>query len=452
MEGTSSLKENRQDDKKVVIVGFGYIGCTIGAVLANRGFNVTGIETDSRILEAVSAGNSPFNEPGLGELIADGVAENRVNVTLDPAVIRDARIVIISVGTPLSENGEADLSQIEAACRAIQPYLTEDHLVLFKSTLPPGTTRHITETVLRADHAVSVAFSPERIAEGRAVQELTSIPIVVGGLDQQSTDLAAEFWQDALDVEVIKVSSCEAAELVKLADNLWIDLNIALANELAKLGDSSSFYVDILEVINAANSLPKGTHNVNILTPSMGVGGYCLTKDPWFVAGAAKKLGLDLLTPVTSRTANDSMPKYCATRIRGFFDQRKIDPADSKICILGLAFKNNTGDCRFTPVIDAIEALRSLNFGEMVISDPWVDDQTAEHLGVTLTSDIEEAIKDSTCVGFFTGHDEFKTITPDYLDQQMKSPGLVFDGRMFFSRAFINDLDASGISYLGVGR
>lgn len=442
---------NRQFEQ-VAIVGFGYIGCTIGAVLASRGYNVIGIDKSQRILDTIDKGDSPFAEPGLRDLIRAGKAAGRLSVTNNLETVRDCDVVLIAVGTPLSEDGTADLSDIKSTSKSIAPYLRDGQLVIFKSTLPPGATSEVATPILRSYVNVSVAFSPERLAEGRAIEELLSIPIIVGGVDDQSTKRAVGFWREALKVKVLPVRSSGAAELVKLADNLWIDLNIALANELAMLADKLPEKIDVLEVISAANTLPKGEHNVNILCPSMGVGGYCLTKDPWFVAGMGTKLGLDLKTPETSRTVNDKMPSYFADRLETYFESKGVSIEDLKVAILGLSFKTNTGDCRFTPVKPFLDALRARKVSKIFVYDPWVLEEEATALGENLCKDMESALDGADCVAFCTGHDEFKRLTASYLNQRMSPNGLVLDGRIFFPQAFIDELKSLGLAYRGVGR
>lgn len=442
---------DRQFDQ-VAIVGFGYIGCTIGAVLASRGYNVIGIDKSQRIIDAIDKGDSPFAEPGLGDLIQAGKAAGRLRATNNLEAVRNCDVVLIAVGTPLSEDGTADLSDIKATCESIAPFLRDGQLVVFKSTLPPGATFEVATPILRSYSNVSVAFSPERLAEGRAIEELLSIPIIIGGVDDQSTELAERFWREALDVKVLPVHSSGAAELVKLADNLWIDLNIALANELAMLADRLPEKIDVLEVISAANTLPKGEHNVNILCPSMGVGGYCLTKDPWFVAGLGAKLGLKLKTPETSRTINDKMPSYFADRLEIYFESEGVSIEDIKVAVLGLSFKTNTGDCRFTPVKPFLDALRARGVNKIFVFDPWVLEEEALALGEDLCEDLEFALDGADCVAFCTGHDEFKSLTPSYLSQRMSANGLVLDGRIFFPQAFIDELKSMGLAYRGVGR
>lgn len=435
----------------VSVVGFGYVGCVLGAALAERGLDVTGIESDRRIREAVGAGTSPFNETGLAELIEGATRNRRLRVTDDYEAIADADVIIITVGTPLSEDGDADLTQIVTAARQIANHVADGQLVILKSTVPPNTTRDVITPILRAKADVLVAFCPERLAEGQAIRDLFAIPVVVGGVDEASTRAAADFWHASLAIETIEVESSLAAEMVKLADNLWIDLNIAMANELAKLCDRLGG-VDVLEVIAAANTLPKVGHHVNILIPSMGVGGSCLTKDPWFVHGMGRKLGLELQTPRVSREINDSMPSYTVSLIDDFLLGTGARPEDCRVAVLGLAFKDHTGDCRHTPTRPFIAALAARGY-QVAVHDPWVSDADARDVsGLEPEPDIAAAVKDADCVTFLTGHREFKEFPLERLAELAKPGALIVDGRIFFDRDTIRHIEALGLHYKGIGR
>ena len=196
--------------------------------------------------------------------------------------------------------------------------------------------------------------------------------------------------------------------MVKLADNLWIDLNIAMANEMAKVCDRLG--MDALQVINAANSMPKGSHNVNILMPSMGVGGYCLTKDPWFVNHLGQSLGLELGIPRTSRSVNDTMPAYTYGLLTQLLADQGKTIKYGKIAVLGIAFKNNTGDCRLTPTKYVVALLEDSDC-QLSIHDPWVPEEEAPTVTkIPLTADIESAVKDADALVVLAGHREFHQI------------------------------------------
>ncbi len=439
-----------QKEYRVAIIGFGYIGSVIGSVLTDKGVQVTGIEKNKRIINAVREGKAPFNEPGLDDLIKKMTQSGKLTVTDDLEAIKDCNVFIITVGTPLSEDFQADISQISQAAHSITPYITDESVVIIKSTVPPFTTRDVVYPILKEKANVKLAFSPERLAEGNAIREFCSVPIVVGGVDEASTSAVAAFWRDTMGNEVIKVDNSVSAEMVKLADNLWIDVNIALAGELAKLSDKLG--CDVLQIIHAANSLPKGYSKVNILTPSVGVGGYCLTKDPWFVQSIGEKYGLELRMPKTGREINDSMPAYSAEEIDSILCSDGGKREEKKIAVMGIAFKNNTGDCRFTPTKPTIERLIELGY-QVEICDPWT--QQHDERMVTdreVGKNIESAIRGAQCVAFLAGHEDFQRLPIPRIAELAAEHALIFDGRMFYSREKIVEMKRCGLRYKGVGR
>ena len=437
---------------KVCVIGSGYIGSVIAAVLAERGCAVTAIDINARLIDAFSKGEAPIAEPGLQELVAKGLATQRLAFTTDFSACAEAEVILVTVGTPLAEDYTADLSHVRATADMLRPHVRDGQLIMLKSTVPPGTTREVFAETLRDVARLDFAFSPERLAEGAAIRELTSLPIIVGGMDEPSTRRASAFWREVLGVEVIEVSSPESAEMVKLADNLWIDLNVALAHDLAKLCDALPYPIDVLEVIKGANSLKKGEHYVNILTPSNGVGGYCLTKDPWFVDALGKRSGVELLTPRTSRAVNDSMPAYCGQIIVDHLAAQRIAVKDAKVAVLGLAFKTNSGDVRLTPVSHFLGALREAGVGTIAVHDPMVIAREAEELGENLLDNAEDALNGAHCVAFLAGHDAFRAIDAAKIAALVHPGALVFDGRMYFEPDAVDAIRSRGLAFKGVGR
>lgn len=292
-----------------------------------------------------------------------------------------------------------------------------------------------------------MAFCPERLAEGQAIRELTSIPVVVGAVDERSARACSTLWRHALGVESVLVDDPRTAEMVKLADNLWVDLNVALANELAKVCDRLG--MDALQVIEAANTMPKGGGLANILRPSMGVGGYCLTKDPWFVNHLGETLGLELSIPRTSRTVNDTMPGYTYGLLTQLLAEQGKSIENCKIAVLGIAFKNNTGDCRLTPTKYVLEFLEDSGC-QLSVHDPWVPEEEAHTVTtIPLTADIESAVKDADALVVLAGHREFHQI-PLVRLADLTAAGCVFlDGRNSFDPAAVR---AAGFAYKGIGR
>ncbi|MEM4268199.1 MAG: nucleotide sugar dehydrogenase [Candidatus Woesearchaeota archaeon] len=438
-------------DITVAIVGFGYIGCCIGAVLAEKGCKVIGIDINKKIVEIINKKQSPINEPKVPALLKRAIEKNMLIVTTDFSFVKKADFIIITVGTPIGEDYEPILDHIRAASTEVAKYLEKGHMVIIKSTVPPFTTRNFIKPILEYSFKVGqdfgLAFCPERIAEGRAVQELQSIPIVIGADDTNSMLLASLFWSNILNVKTINVSSTLVAEMTKLADNIWIDLNIALANELALVCDKIG--ADVLEVIKAANSLPKVMGNVNILLPSMGVGGYCLTKDPWFIFNFAKKNGIHLKTPVTSRNVNEYMPHYTFSLIEQALKSEGKKIEESKVAVLGLSFKNGTGDVRNTPTKITIELLKQRGY-KLAVFDPWVNEEDTKIVtGMVQANSIEMAVSEADVIAFLTGHPEFISYPLDKLAGLVKKDCWFIDGRNSFER---EKVVAVGFKYKGIGR
>jgi nucleotide sugar dehydrogenase len=442
-----------QKDPKVAVVGFGYVGSCIAATLADRGLDVVGVDTDPRLVEELHSGHCRFVEHGLAELIFRGLAAGRLRMTTDYAAVAAVDVVLVAVGTPIREDGSLADEQLRGACAELSRHLRKGQLVVLKSTVPPGTTRGVMLPLLEASGLIGgedfgLAFTPERLAEGTALHELRTFPIVAGGLGEDSAADVAEFWRRALGVTVIPLNSLESAEIVKLADNWWIDLNIALANELAKF--CSLYGVDVLDVIAAANTIPKGKGKVNILLPSVGVGGSCLTKDPWMVWRTARQHGVEILTAPAGREVNAGMPEYTAQVAVDELVRLGKDPAEATVAILGLAFKNNTGDLRATPTLGVVEALAKAG-ADVRIYDPLVEVGLAEELfGITPSTSLHEAVRGADCLAILALHRELESI--DFAALPVAQPCLVLDGRAYYPKEKIASLRALGYTYRGIGR
>jgi dTDP-alpha-D-glucose dehydrogenase len=437
----------------IAVVGFGYIGTVIGAVLADRGWPVTAIDVRQSVVDEINLGKTTVPEPGLNELVSTNVRVGRLRATIDFGALADNDFIIVTVGTPLGPDFEPIVDDIKAAARAVGEHLHAGHLVILKSTVPPDTTEKIVQPILeetsglRAGVDFGLAFCPERLAEGQAIHELTSIPVVVGAVEERSARACSTLWRHALGVDSIVVDDPRTAEMVKLADNLWVDLNVALANELAKVCDRLG--MDALQVIEAANTMPKGGRDANILRPSMGVGGYCLTKDPWFVNHLGESVGLELAIPRTSRGVNDTMPAYTYGLLEQLLADQGKTIETSKIAVLGIAFKNNTGDCRLTPT-KYVVALLEASGCALSIHDPWVHGEEALTVTtVPLTADIESAVESADALVVLAGHREFHQVPLARL-AELTAPRCVFlDGRNSFDPAAVR---AAGFVYKGIGR
>lgn len=437
----------------VAVIGFGYVGSCIAATLADRGFDVVAVDADARLVDEVERGHFRLEEPGLAEKIFAGLESGRLRVATDMGAAAAADVVLITVGTPVRDDGSLADEQLRGASLALAGHLRPGQLVVVKSTVPPGTTREVVLPLLESSGLTGgvdfgLAFTPERLAEGTALRELSTFPIVAGGYEEDSVRAATAFWQRALGVEVIPCDSLEAAEIVKLASNWWIDLNIALANELAKF--CAPYGVDVLDVIAAANTIQKGTGNVNIMLPSVGVGGSCLTKDPWMVWNTARRFGVDIRTAGAGREVNSGMPEYAARLMTDALAAQGKAGAWATVAVLGLAFKNDTGDLRATPVLDTVRALTRAGV-TVRLHDPLVDAEEAEAMfGIPLSATVEEAVLGADCVAVLALHRDFAGI--DYAALPVAPDCVLFDGRAYYPKERIAELTAAGYVYRGIGR
>lgn len=436
---------------KTAVVGFGYIGSVIAASIAVSGAEVVCVEKNKEIINKIKSGESHIVEEGFNELLKKAIGSGRFQISDDWSSVGTCEVVIVCVGTPLGENGAPDLSALNAAFKTLEEYLVPRQLIIIKSTVGPGTTREFFNKLKPKFPGLMMAFCPERLAEGVALKDFETLPIIVGGVDEASANACFAFWEKVHKTDLIKVNSSEEAELAKLADNLWIDVNIALANELACLSDRLDCGIDVLSVIAAANTLKKGTGNVNILLPSAGVGGSCLTKDPVFLETLARQNSIDFKSSKFSRSVNDGMPAYSASLIATHFQAQASKLDKIKILVLGAAFKSNTGDLRMTPVTYFIEALKCEGFRDINLNDYLAQKSEIEGINCQILEDYEGVLKDVDCLCFMAGHDNYKKSLTEYFSK-LKQGALVFDGRMYFPHNQIRVARELGHNFIGIGR
>jgi UDP-N-acetyl-D-mannosaminuronic acid dehydrogenase len=441
----------------VAIVGFGYVGSCLGVTLADRGFDVRGIDTDPSLLGELAAGNFRFSEPGMAELWTRLSGSGRLRVTPDYSAAADADVVLITVGEPV-ENSQVSLRdrlvQVSEQLAGILRSSPACQLVLLKSTVPPGTTRQVVLPLLESSGRAEgtdfgLAYCPERLAEGSALRQLRTLPIVVGGCSEASTAAAAAFWDRALGVQTLSVGSPDVAEMIKLASNYWIDANVAIANELARA--CAALGVNVLEVIRGANTLPKGSSQVNILLPSLGVGGACLPRDPWRLWQAARDAGVRMRTVETARAVNDAMPGYTSDLIREGLARLGRPLAGATVGVLGLSFKSNTGDLRMTPVKPVVEGLLEAGASVRIFDPLAAADEVKSVFGLPAAESLDEAVEDADCIAVLAGHQEFLDVDYRALAGLVRMPCLVLDGRAYYPPGTVALLGELGFSYRGIG-
>jgi UDP-N-acetyl-D-mannosaminuronic acid dehydrogenase len=445
LEATELEEKIRRKEAKVCIVGLGHVGVCLAAVVADAGFDVIGVDVSPSVVSSVSRGEPSFHEPGLNELLAKVIRGGKLRVTTDTAqAVEESDVILITVGTPIAE-GEINLSYLKQACKDAGKKV-EAKLIIIKSTVTPGTTEEVVKRILeeesglRAGMDFALVYSPERMAEGKAIKELKSLPEIIGGLNELSSNLAKTFVNE-LGVEAMVVSNPRVAEMAKLADNLWIDSSIALANQLALICEKLD--IDVHEVIKAANTLPRGSSYVNLLLPGL-VGGSCLSKDPYFVAKLAEGLGVSADLILAVRKLNESMYLRVIALAEEALKELRRDLRLSTVAVLGLSFKGETSDLRDSQAVRLVRRLRELG-ATVRVHDPFVKEPPQD---ISVMS-LEKAVKGADCVIVATEHSCFKRISLSHLASLIGKPCALVDARAVFNPA---EARRSGFVWRGLGR
>ncbi|GAA4030881.1 UDP-N-acetyl-D-mannosamine dehydrogenase [Arthrobacter methylotrophus] len=400
--------------ENVAVIGLGYIGLPTASILATNGLNVIGVDVDQRTVDAVNRGEVTFVEPDLAVQVAGAVSQGRLKATTDTPA---AQAYIVAVPTPFRDDHSADLSYIEAAASGIAPQLQGGELIILESTSPPRATRHMAEYILGLRPDLSIdgagdtsvihfAHCPERVLPGRVMIELVTNDRIVGGMTPEAAAMAKELYAVFCQGEIL-VTDDVTAEMAKLVENSYRDVNIAFANELSVISDKIG--INVWELIKLANHHPR----VNILQPGPGVGGHCIAVDPWFIVAAAPEESRLIRT---AREVNDAKPRWVIDKVH---DAVAGLPADAEIALLGLSFKANIDDLRESPAIEIAARLADELGGRRInISEPHVEslpDSLAGFGNCKLRS-LEDALYRSTIVVLLVDHDSFREVRPIQLE------------------------------------
>ncbi|MBI4430626.1 MAG: nucleotide sugar dehydrogenase [Candidatus Omnitrophica bacterium] len=351
------------------VIGLGYVGLPLAVEFARAGVETVGIDIDSRKVDAINRKECYIQDVD-GKLFSDLVSQKKLRATTDFSIIRNLDTVNICVPTPLRKSKDPDISYIVNATQEIVKYLHEGMLVILESTTYPGTTEEvilpmIEEKGFKVGKDVFLAFSPERVDPGNPVYNTKNIPKVVGGVTEECTRLAVEFYKLAIE-KVHSVSSCSAAEMVKLLENTFRSVNIGLVNELCKM--SAKLGVDIWEIIDAAATKPFGFMP---FYPGPGLGGHCIPIDPHYLAWKARIHGFSPRFIELASEVNASMPEFVVEKSRAILNEKKKALNGAKILVLGVTYKANIDDIRESPALEVIELLEK-GGAEVSFADPYV--------------------------------------------------------------------------------
>ena len=397
----------------VAVVGLGYIGLPTAVSLATGGLEVTGVDVNPEIVERINRGETPFAEPDLSVSVSGAVAMGRLRAQRD---MPSADAYVIAVPTPFTGDHRADLSYITAAAEAIAAVLRGGEVIVLESTAPPGTTRRVSELVaarrpdLHLPHIpdvppdVHVAHCPERVLPGRIMIEIATNDRVIGGLTPACAARAAELYQTFCRGRLI-VTDASSAEMAKLAENAYRDVNIAFANELSLI--CQRLGLDVWEIRQMANHHPR----VEILRPGPGVGGHCIAVDPWFIVESAPDLAQLIRT---ARAVNDHMPAHTAEQVVAT-SRRFRDP---RIACLGLSFKADVGDLRESPAVEITARIAAaLPDVKVHAVEPHAPSLPGRFDGLdnVVLTDAEHAIAESDVIALLVDHSCFRGIKKSQL-------------------------------------
>ncbi|WP_297463634.1 UDP-N-acetyl-D-mannosamine dehydrogenase [Thermococcus sp.] len=415
---------------EIAVIGLGYIGLPTAIMFANAGFRVTGYEVRKEVVDKINSGKAHIVEPEIEELLARAIESGNLRATSDPGEIRDKDAYIICVQTPLRKDKTPDLSYLENAVKTVAKAMKKGSLVVIESTVPPLTTVKMAKLIeelsgLKAGEDFHMVHAPERVMPGRIFKELVYNSRIFGGITPESSEMAEKLYRSFVRGQTFKTSST-VSEVVKLMENTFRDVNIALANEFAFL--AHQYGINVFEAIELANTHPR----VRVHRPGIGVGGHCLPKDPHLLLWPAREdFGLIRL----AREVNDSMPLFTKDLLFAALKELNVPPEDAVVTVLGLAYKGDSDDTRNSPAKAFIDAIRD-DVKAVKTYDPYV--------GGTSGS-VEEAVEGSDAIVVATDHTEFKSLNWEELGKLMRTRILV-DGR------HVVEEPPRGFLFKGIGR
>jgi UDP-N-acetyl-D-mannosaminuronic acid dehydrogenase len=390
----------------ISMIGLGYIGLPTAAVIASRGIKVIGVDINQHAVDTINQGRIHIVEPDLEALVHEVVRTGKLRATTQ---VEAADAFLIAVPTPFKGDHEPDLAYVESAARAIAPVLKKGDLVILESTSPVGSTEQMAQWLaetrpdLTFPHQVgesadiNLAYCPERVLPGKVIDELVENDRVVGGMTKRCAERAASLYKTFVKGECI-ITNAHTAEMCKLTENSFRDVNIAFANELSLICDELE--INVWELIRLANRHPR----VKILQPGPGVGGHCIAIDPWFIVDKSPKTARLIRA---AREVNDHKPHYVIDKVKAAASKLK----NPKIACLGLAFKADIDDLRESPSVEIVRQLAELKMGALYVSEPHVQELPAElqRDGVVFVG-AEEAVAVADIVLLLVNHQVFGSI------------------------------------------
>jgi UDP-N-acetyl-D-mannosaminuronic acid dehydrogenase len=416
--------------QKICIIGLGYIGLPAAAMFASSGHKVIGVDINNEVVDALEKGEVIIEEPYLKNMVQQGVASGNLIASKAP---QEADAFIIAVPTPLAKDKKADMSLVKKAAESIVPYLEKGNIVILESTSPTGTVKNLIipilkKTGLKIGEELYVGYCPERVLPGQILFELVNNNRIIGGVNKKSAEKIKYLYQTFVKGEIC-LTDTNTAEMCKIVENTYRDVNIAFANELSKI--SENIGVDVWEVIKLCNKHPR----VNIHQPGPGVGGHCLAVDPWFIVEKSPNLARIIKLALET---NNSMPQFVFNKIENILKNIK---GVKKVTILGITYKANIDDTRESPIINLISLLEKHNYKISVV-DPYVKEFRYKLENVT------DAAEGSDLLVLAVNHKDFEELDFEALAKKMRNQ-IILDTRNYFNK---NIVENKGFKYYLLGK
>ncbi|WP_455278834.1 nucleotide sugar dehydrogenase [[Eubacterium] cellulosolvens] len=433
----------------VAVIGLGWMGLPLACLFAEAGAKVLGADKNQKIVDKINRGESPFEEPKLGQLIAKHSSSGKLkSLNNVERAASSSEVIIITVPTLVDNQKQADYTILESVCKELGKGLIPGALVILMSTVAPNVVEKIVKPTLEKHAGLitgedfGLAYSPIRAMSGRALKDIQEYKKIVGGFDDSSLKAASAVLSTIVKAGIIKTSNLKTAEASKLFETIYRDLNIALANELALYCERAE--IDYYEAMKAANTQPYS----HLHHPGIGVGGHCLPLYPYMLQTDAQSVGLKLKLIKDARRINDEMPKHVARLAASGLRQVGRSLTRAKVTILGISYRANVKETRYSPTIELIEALKRRG-SKVKVYDPKFIFAEIKTMGYESEATIETVLKDAECIILTVGHDEFKQLEP------MKLASLAAKGCVVVDAAGIlkpKEIEKTGMIYRGVGR
>jgi UDP-N-acetyl-D-mannosaminuronic acid dehydrogenase len=424
---------------RLAVIGLGYVGLPVAALLAESGFDVLGVEIRSERVEKINHGICPIEgvEPGLADLLEKVIAANKLRATADYSDLKDRDVILIDVETPVDEKNTPRYEALRAVLKSLGPVMKAGALVIVESTIAPRTMKDVVLPLLEQSSGSKVntdfylGHCPERVMPGKLLKNLSTLSRVCGGMTPETAKTMIALYCHIVHAD-LDPADCITAELVKTVENAYRDVQIAFANEVALICDSIG--ADVWRVRELVNKSPYRQMHL----PGAGVGGHCIPKDPWLLAYSVRDNSVPLRIVLAARAVNNYMPLYIVDLVRKGLLSFGRQFEDAKVLVMGYAYLENSDDARNSPSIALVKHLQELGT-KVVIHDPYVSEYKGDLPALAIKAD---------AVVVMVAHSTYKTVILSDICAVMRTP-LLIDGRSVYTKA---QAEKAGFKYIGLGK